>query len=42
MIEIVKAQTNDIIELTELVSIATQYHILEHFTEKGKQRFLDR
>ncbi|WJT10315.1 GNAT family N-acetyltransferase [Vibrio harveyi] len=42
MIEIVKAQTNDIIQVADLVSKVTQRHILEHFTEEGKRRFLAR
>ncbi|MGR4991780.1 GNAT family N-acetyltransferase [Vibrio rotiferianus] len=42
MIEIVKAQTDDIIRVADMVSKVTQRHIVEHFTEEGKQRFLAR
>ncbi|MFM2624698.1 GNAT family N-acetyltransferase [Vibrio owensii] len=42
MIEIVKADVNNIIEVAELVSRITQRHILEHFTEEGKRKFLAR
>lgn len=42
MIEIVKADVKSIIEVAELVSRITQRHILEHFTEEGKRRFLAR
>ncbi|OHY94694.1 GNAT family N-acetyltransferase [Vibrio rotiferianus] len=40
--EIVKAQTNDIIKVADLVSKVAQRHILERFTEEGKRRFLAR
>ncbi len=42
MIEIVKADVKSTIEVAELVSRITQRHILEHFTEEGKRRFLAR